>query len=91
MEPGETPSKSQFTATEPHQNRKIHQFNNDQYCTDICRYENFHHVIAGIGTTAEIYSVKNEMDEASGISTITVLAQGRQRFELKDYKRTITG
>lgn len=55
------------------------------------RYENHHQIIASIGTTAEIYSVKNEMDEASGISTITVLAQGRQRFELLEYKRTVTG
>lgn len=53
--------------------------------------EQFRHIIAGIGTTAEIYSVKNEMDDASGISTITVLAQGRQRFELKEYRRTLTG
>ncbi|XP_053378068.1 protein cereblon-like isoform X2 [Mercenaria mercenaria] len=53
--------------------------------------EEYRHIIAGIGTTAEIYSVKNEMDDASGISTITVLAQGRQRFELKEYRRTITG
>ncbi|XP_060606164.1 protein cereblon-like [Ruditapes philippinarum] len=53
--------------------------------------EDHRYDIAGIGTTAEIYSVKNEMDDASGISTITVLAQGRQRFELKEYRRTITG
>ncbi|WAR25543.1 CRBN-like protein [Mya arenaria] len=55
------------------------------------RYEEHRHVIASIGTTAEIYSVKNEMHEGSGISTITVLAQGRQRFELVNYRRTITG
>lgn len=53
--------------------------------------EHYRHILAGIGTTAEIYSVKNEMDDASGISTITVLAQGRQRFELKEYRRTLTG
>ncbi|KAL4226760.1 hypothetical protein ACF0H5_014740 [Mactra antiquata] len=53
--------------------------------------DNYHQLFAGVGTTAEIYSVKNEMDDASGISTITILAQGRQRFELKSYKRTITG
>ena len=55
------------------------------------RFEGGGHVIASIGTTAEIYSVKNEMHEVSGISTITVLAQGRQRFELLDYRRTLTG
>ncbi|XP_052285808.1 protein cereblon-like isoform X3 [Dreissena polymorpha] len=55
------------------------------------RFDQHRHIIASIGTTAEIYSVKNETDEASGISTITVLAQGRQRFELIEYRRTITG
>jgi len=55
------------------------------------RYESHHQIIASIGTTAEIYSVKNEMDDASGISAITVLAQGRQRFELVEHRRTITG
>ena len=46
---------------------------------------------AGIGTTAEIYSIKNEMDEGTGISTVRVKARGRQRFELLDYKGSITG
>lgn len=53
--------------------------------------EDYSTSLAGIGTTAEIFSIKNEMDEGSGISTVRVKARGRQRFELIEYKRSVTG
>ncbi|KAH9489113.1 hypothetical protein Btru_042228 [Bulinus truncatus] len=47
--------------------------------------------ISEIGCTAEIYSMKQEMDEASGISTVTVKARGRQRFRISEMNSEITG
>ncbi|KAJ8301385.1 hypothetical protein KUTeg_020372 [Tegillarca granosa] len=47
--------------------------------------------IANIGTTAEIYSVKDETDDHTGLSSIRVKARGRQRFEILETKRSPTG
>lgn len=47
--------------------------------------------ISSIGCTAEIFSMKDEMDEPSGISTVRVKARGRQRFKVVEMKSEITG
>ena len=47
--------------------------------------------LSSIGTTAEIFSIKNETDEPTGISTVRVKATGRQRFEIKETRRTVDG
>ncbi|XP_050419400.1 protein cereblon [Patella vulgata] len=44
-----------------------------------------------IGTTAEIFSIKDETDDISGISTLRIKARGRQRFRLIESRRDITG
>uniref|UniRef100_A0A0B6Z8Q2 Protein cereblon n=1 Tax=Arion vulgaris TaxID=1028688 RepID=A0A0B6Z8Q2_9EUPU len=49
------------------------------------------HHFTSIGCTAEIFSMKDEMDEPSGISTVRVKARGRQRFKIVDMKSEITG
>ncbi|KAL5014117.1 hypothetical protein ScPMuIL_008387 [Solemya velum] len=49
------------------------------------------HNLASIGTTAEIYSVKDETDDRTGISTMRVKARGRQRFEIIETRRSSTG
>ena len=46
---------------------------------------------ANIGTTAEICSIKEDDDNRSGISDITVKAIGRQRFKVKEKWRTSNG
>ena len=48
-------------------------------------------LVSDIGCTAEIFSMKDEMDEASGISMVRVKARGRQRFKVIDTKSEITG
>ncbi|XP_059178697.1 protein cereblon-like isoform X2 [Physella acuta] len=46
---------------------------------------------SSLGCTAEIFSMKEEMDEQSGISTVRVKARGRQRFRIEEIKHEITG
>jgi len=48
-------------------------------------------MISAVGCTAEIFSMKDEMDEASGISMVRVKARGRQRFRIIEVKSEITG
>lgn len=47
--------------------------------------------LAQIGCTAEIFSMKNETDEATGLSTLRAKARGRQRFQILSMHREITG
>lgn len=47
--------------------------------------------LAQIGCTAEIFSMKNETDDATGISTLRAKARGRQRFRIIDMHREVTG
>ncbi|XP_061187454.1 protein cereblon-like [Saccostrea echinata] len=49
------------------------------------------HIIANIGTTAEIFSVKDETDDRTGLASIRVKAKGRQRFKVMESRRTATG
>lgn len=49
------------------------------------------HIIATIGTTAEIFSVKDETDDRTGLASIRVKAKGRQRFKVIESRRTATG
>ncbi|KAL8602511.1 hypothetical protein ACOMHN_065383 [Nucella lapillus] len=44
-----------------------------------------------IGCTAELFSMKNETDDASGLATLRALARGRQRFKVIDTRREMTG
>ena len=44
---------------------------------------------AGVGTTAEIFSVKE--DEKYGVVNLTMKAEGRQRFKVLETKRQIDG
>ncbi|XP_077983750.1 protein cereblon-like [Glandiceps talaboti] len=55
------------------------------------RYEDYRYTptIAKVGTTAEIFSVKEESE--AGIDTIRVKATGRQRFELIESRRQTDG
>ncbi|ESO85229.1 hypothetical protein LOTGIDRAFT_195998 [Lottia gigantea] len=43
------------------------------------------------GTTAEIFSIKDETDDITGISTLRIKARGRQRFKLIETSRDVTG
>lgn len=47
--------------------------------------------MATIGTTAEIFSVRDETDDDTGLSTIRVKAKGRQRFQIVETERSPTG
>ncbi|KAK3579055.1 hypothetical protein CHS0354_029913 [Potamilus streckersoni] len=47
--------------------------------------------VASIGTTAEIFSKKDDTDDSSGISTVRLKARGRQRFEIIEYKTQTAG
>ena len=47
--------------------------------------------IASIGTTAEIFSIKEEQDDLSGVTTVRVKAMGRQRFEVIETRRQTDG
>ncbi|XP_060079019.1 protein cereblon-like [Ylistrum balloti] len=49
------------------------------------------HTMATIGTTAEIFSVRDETDDNTGLSTMRVKAKGRQRFHIVDTERSPTG
>lgn len=49
------------------------------------------HNLSDIGCTAEIFSMKDDMDEASGISMVRVKARGRQRLRVINAKFEITG
>ena len=53
--------------------------------------ESFSATLANIGTTAEILAIKEEVDDAAGITTVRVKAIGRQRFEVKETRRQIDG
>ena len=44
---------------------------------------------ASVGTTAEIFSVKEE--EESGITNLIIKAEGRQRFKVQEIKRQLDG
>lgn len=56
------------------------------------RYQSEHTpTLSNLGTTAEIFSIKDETDDISGISTVRVKAKGRQRFEVIDTHREVTG
>ncbi|CAH1784300.1 unnamed protein product, partial [Owenia fusiformis] len=56
------------------------------------RYDqDFTAVLADVGTTAEIFSAKEETDELSGITTVRVKAMGRQRFKVKETRRQLDG
>ena len=44
-----------------------------------------------IGTTAEIYSAKEEDSEATGIETMRIKATGRQRFKIVETWRQADG
>jgi len=52
---------------------------------------NFMPSLAPIGTTAEIRSFKEEIDDRSGLCTIRVKAEGRQRFQIIDTRRQSDG
>ncbi|KAK3767566.1 hypothetical protein RRG08_003828 [Elysia crispata] len=47
--------------------------------------------VSTLGCTAEIFSKRDELDDSSGISTMTVKARGRQRFRIIDMKSEVTG
>lgn len=47
--------------------------------------------MASIGTTAEIYSIKDETDARSGIATVRMKARGRQRFRVIEFHRQTHG
>ena len=47
--------------------------------------------LATYGTTAEIFSYKEESDDRSGIVTVRVKAMGRQRFRVEETRRTGDG
>ncbi|XP_014770294.1 protein cereblon isoform X1 [Octopus bimaculoides] len=47
--------------------------------------------MASIGTTAEIYSIKDETDNQSGIATVKMKARGRQRFRVIEFHRQTHG
>lgn len=48
-------------------------------------------ITANIGTTAEIFSYKDETDDQTGLSTASLMAKGRQRFKVIESRRTNTG
>ncbi|RUS71602.1 hypothetical protein EGW08_020637 [Elysia chlorotica] len=47
--------------------------------------------VSTLGCTAEIFSKRDEMDDSSGISIMTVKARGRQRFRIINMKSEVTG
>ncbi|XP_025108167.1 protein cereblon-like isoform X2 [Pomacea canaliculata] len=47
--------------------------------------------LSQIGCTAEIFSMKDERDESTGLSTLRAKARGRQRFKVLEMHREITG
>ena len=54
------------------------------------RYSNYQsQLLAAIGTTAEIFSMKEESD--GGIVTLRIKATGRQRFRIKELRRQVDG
>ena len=59
------------------------------YCL-FFRYSNYQsQLLAAIGTTAEIFSMKEESD--GGIVTLRIKATGRQRFRIKESRRQVDG
>ena len=46
---------------------------------------------ANIGTTAEIFSYKDETDDETGLSSSSLMAKGRQRFKIIESRRSNTG
>lgn len=55
-----------------------------------CRYgSNQSQLLAAIGTTAEIFSMKEESE--AGITTLRIKATGRQRFRIKELRRQVDG
>jgi Lon protease-like protein len=51
----------------------------------------FEEGLSEIGCTAELFSMKNETDDMSGLSTLRALARGRQRFKIIEKHREMTG
>lgn len=51
----------------------------------------FEEGLSDIGCTAELFSMKNETDDLSGLSTLRALARGRQRFKVIEKHREVTG
>ncbi|XP_076469200.1 protein cereblon-like [Babylonia areolata] len=47
--------------------------------------------LSDIGCTAELFSMKNETDDGSGLATLRALARGRQRFKVMETRREMTG
>ncbi|GFS14021.1 protein cereblon [Elysia marginata] len=54
------------------------------------RGDNYQNV-STLGCTAEIFSKRDELDDSSGISIMTVKARGRQRFKIINMKSEVTG
>lgn len=46
-------------------------------------------LLAAIGTTVEIFSMKEEAE--AGICTLRIKAMGRQRFRIKELRRQVDG
>jgi cereblon len=63
------------------------------FCFLIHRYlsDDFVPTLANIGTTAEILSLKEENDDATGISEVKMKAIGRQRFRVVETRRQTDG
>ncbi|KAK3103864.1 hypothetical protein FSP39_022508 [Pinctada imbricata] len=49
------------------------------------------HSMANFGTTAEMFSVKDETDDVTGLASIRIKAKGRQRFQILESRRSTTG
>lgn len=59
-------------------------------CCLIFRYgSNQSQLLAAIGTTVEIFSMKEESE--AGICTLRIKAMGRQRFKIKELRRQVDG
>lgn len=50
---------------------------------------NHNQLLAAIGTTVEIFSMKEENE--AGICTLRIKATGRQRFKIKELRRQVDG
>ena len=57
----------------------------------ILRHDEGQQYFSDIGCTAEIFSMKDEMDDSTGISMVRVKARGRQRFKVIEKRFEITG
>lgn len=65
---------------------KIHVY----HCDKSCRSGNGQgQHLAAIGTTAEIFSMKEETE--AGVTTLRIKAIGRQRFRIAELRRGVDG